>query len=156
RQPSDVQGFVTLLGAMVLAAQWMETELREAEGSQAPLLIDEKNYFKRLRDVLGLELEDDQVRPRGLRGYEDAVVWRMWSDWIEEGGWRPTAHPGKGARVHINHPLSQTLLRDGDRVWIAKRFWEEVNHGSLSRTHDKEMLLGWMLAHRSRFPRSRL
>jgi hypothetical protein len=156
RRPSDVQGFVTLLGAMVLAAQWMETELREGAGSQAPLLIDETNYFKRLREVLGLELEDEQVRPRGLRGYEDAVVWRNWSEWIEEGGWRPTAHPGKGARVHINYPLSQTLLRDGDRVWIARRFWEEVSRGSLSRTHDKEMLLGWMLAHRSKFLRSRL
>src|SRR5206468_2198275 len=57
---------------------------------------------------------------------------------------------------HINYPLSQTLLRDGDRVWIARRFWEEVSRRSLSRTHDKEMLLGWMLAHRSKFPRSRL
>jgi hypothetical protein len=142
---------------MVLAAQWMETELREGAGSEAtPLLIDEKNYFKRLREVLGLELEDEQVRPLGLRGYEDAVVWRNWSDWIEERGWRPTAHPGRGARVHINYPLSQTLLRDGDRVWIARRFWEEVANGSLSRTYDKEMLLGWMLAHPSKFPRSRL
>jgi hypothetical protein len=157
RRPSDVQGHITLLGAMVLAAQWMETELRADAGSAAtPLLIDEKNYFKRLREVLGLELEDEQVRPHGLRGYEDAVVWRNWSDWIEERGRKPTAHPGRGARVYINYPLSQTLLRDGDRAWIARRFWEEVAHDSLSRTYDKEMLLGWMLAHRSRFPRSRL
>jgi hypothetical protein len=155
RRPSDVQGYVTFLAAMVLAAQWMETELRETAGA-APLHIDEKNYFKRLREVLDLALEDEQVRPHGLRNYEDAILWRNWSDWIEEGGWRSTAHPGRGARVHINYPLSQTLLRDGDRAWIARRFWEEVSHGSLSRTHDQEMLLGWMLAHRARFPRPRL
>ena len=95
RRPSDVQQYVTFLAAMVLAAQWMETELREAGGA-APLHIDEKNYFKRLREVLDLPLEDEQVRPRGLRDYEDAVVWCNWSDWIEEGGWRPTAHPGRG------------------------------------------------------------
>ena len=78
---------------------------------------------------------------RSLRSYEDAVVWRNWSEWLEAGGWRATAQPGRGARVHINYPLSQTLLRDGDRAWLARRFWEDVSHGSLSRTHDQEMLL---------------
>jgi hypothetical protein len=154
---SQPRGYVTFLAAMVLAAHWMQTEVREATGpGSSPLVIDEKNYFKRLREVLGLELEDEQVRPRGLREYEDAKVWRQWTDWLEAGGWRATARPGRGARRYINYPLSQTLLRDGDRSWLAKRFWEEVHHGWLSRVYDADMLIGWLQGHRSRFNRARL
>lgn len=155
--PLAPQEYVSFLAAMVLAAHWMQTEVRESTGPSCPsLVIDETNYFKRLRQVLALELEDDQVRPRGLREYEDALVWRQWTDWLEANGRRATARQGRGGRRYINYPLSQTLLRDGDRSWLAKRFWEEVRSRFLSRVYDAEMLIGWMQAHRGRFNRPRL
>jgi hypothetical protein len=155
--PVAPQEYVTFLAAMVLAAHWMQTEVREsAEPGHSSLVIDETNYFKRLRQVLGLELVDDQVRPGGLGEYEDAKVWRQWTDWLEANGRRATARPGRGARRYINYPLSQTLLRDGDRSWLARRFWEEVRAHYLSRVFDAEMLIGWMQAHRGKFNRARL
>jgi hypothetical protein len=149
--------YVTFLAAMVLAAHWMETEVKESAGpGGVSQVIDEKNYFKRLRQVLALELEDEQVRPRGLRDYEDAIVWRHWADWLEAKGRGATARLGRGGRRYINYPLSQTLLRDGDRSWLARRFWEDVRGGLLSRVYDPDMLIGWMDAHRGRFHRARL
>ncbi len=151
------QEYVTFLASMVLAAHWMQTEIQESpELSRSSLHIDETNYFKRLRQVLGLQLEDEQVRPRGLRDYEDAKVWPQWTDWLEANGRRSSARPGRGGRRYINYPLSQTLLRDGDRSWIARRFWEEVRGRFLSRVYDAEMLIGWMQAHRGKFNRPRL
>ena len=114
-------------------------------------------YLEHLRAIFHIPRQTgDKDRPWGLADYQEEHVWQLWNQWLSRQGKKITAQPSRRKYRYINYPLSQTLLRDGDCNWLARRFWEEVRHGSLSRTYDSEMLFGWMQAHRSKFPRSRL
>ncbi len=149
-------GYLYFLAAMVLAAHWMEKEeLGEGDGTES-FLIDEKNYFTRLRQVLGIDWSTEIGRPAGMRGYEEQPLWDGWNRWLAAEGWQPTAEEGEGSRRYISYPLSQTLLRDGDKKRLAGVFWTEVHDRALTKTCDAEMLLVWMKVHRSRFSLPRL
>jgi len=159
RRSSDCRDYVTFLAAMVLAAHWMETEAVETpEGTRQKLVIDETNYFQRLRQVLGLEWERESGRPRGLKDYEEKQVWDWWNEWLKAQGREPTARPGKKGSPHryISYPLSQTMLRDGEKQRLAEWFWREAQGDPRIRTFDSDTLLGWMLAHQHRLHLPRL
>lgn len=112
-QGRDAEGFpqsVAFLGATVLAAyQMAETDK-----------ISELNYFKRLREVLGLS---GVGRPPGMK-FGDAAeepLWKDWNCWLMEQGFLPSARRGRGgSKTYINYPISQTLLRrtDKDRLQV--------------------------------------
>jgi hypothetical protein len=122
------------------------------------VVINEKNYFQRFRQVLGLEWQTEFGRPKGLKHYEEEDVWNWWNTWLEAQGCQPTARPGKTGSPHryISYPLSQTMLRDGDRTRLAGWLWREARADISMRTFDRERLLGWMLAHRARLHLPRL
>lgn len=120
-QGRDADGFprsVAFLGATVLAAyQMAETDK-----------ISELNYFKRLREVLGLS---GVGRPPGMKSGEAAEepLWKDWNRWLMEQGFLPSAKRGRGgSKTYINYPISQTLLRrtDKDRLQVLfnQRQWK--------------------------------
>jgi hypothetical protein len=159
KRAGDWREYVTFLAAMVLAAHWMEKEAVEGQGeARLKLVIDETNYFQRLRQVLGLEWEKESGRPRGLKEYEEKRVWDWWNEWVKAQGRQPTARPGKKGSPHryISYPLSQTMLRDCDRQRLAEWFWREAQGDPGVRTLDRDTLLGWMLAHQHRLHLPRL
>jgi len=124
-----------LLGAMVLAACRMAPE-EEGGG------IDESDYFCRLRTVLGMT---GSGRPRGMlpAGIEESL-WQNWNKWLREQGWMPTAVPGEGAWRFIRYPVSQTVLRDGEKTSIANTFCDKVQEGRLSRSLDRSAIGAWL------------
>jgi hypothetical protein len=158
RRSGDPRRYVTFLAAMVLAAHRMETEAIEASVSQQRLLIDEKNYFQRLRQVLGLEWQRETGRPVGMKKYEEEALWEWWNAWLQASGWQITARPGKDGspRRYINYPLSQTMLREGDRRRLASWLCREAHDDHAIRTLDQDGLLGWMLSHKHRLHLPRL
>jgi hypothetical protein len=147
--------YVGFLAAMVLAADWMEREAigadRDKGGQQ---VIDDSNYFFRLRQVLGLE--EVKGRPPGLLKAEEAAFWEAWNEWLRRSGREPTAEEGENSYRYISYPLSQSMLHEEDEKRLAKRFWELVQRKILSPAKDRETLLGWMGKNRSRFPIPRL
>lgn len=157
-RPEERRRCVTFLAAMVLAAHRMETEAIEEGASQQQFLIDEKNYFQRLRQVLGLEWQREFGRPVGMKKYEEEALWEWWNAWLQASGWQTTARPGKdGSRWrYISYPLSQTMLREGDRHRLAAWLCKEARDDREVRALDRDGLLGWMLAHKHRLHLPRL
>ncbi|MDL5053457.1 hypothetical protein QQ056_07865 [Oscillatoria laete-virens NRMC-F 0139] len=107
-QERDADSFprsVAFLCATVLAAyQMAETEE-----------ISERNYFKRLQEVLGLS---GVGRPPGMKSGDVAEepLWKEWNRWLMEQGFMPSAKRGRGgSKIYINYPISQTLLRCADK-----------------------------------------
>jgi hypothetical protein len=125
---------VAFLGAMVLAAHRMADEE----------IITESNYFTPLRRVLGL-IEGESGRPRGLQspGIEEQL-WLAWNRWIVQRGFLPSAERGKGSAKYIHYPLSQALLRDGDKGRLARVFREAARSHRISREWDKDKLSAWL------------
>ena len=116
-QPSrtELPNGVGFLSLMVLAATNMADE--ELDGKAR---IDEKDYFRRLRALLGLE----QVvgRPVGLRPGDEEPLWVQWNKWLQAAGFVTTARHGEGPRRFINYPISQTLLRKADKDRLRRIF----------------------------------
>jgi len=137
--PGDSPRCVVFLAAMVLAGSRMDCE---KVGEKA---IDESNYFARLREVLDLLADSKVGRPPGLdswRGPEEPL-WLEWNRWLLSRGWQPTAERGtSNYDKYINYPLSQALLRRGDRVRLIRFFREQEKKGHLSRCLDPELLAG--------------
>lgn len=111
--------YVAFLGLMVLAA----TQMADDEE------IDQTNYFRRLREIIGLP-EDGQTRPIGLRvppkdEAPEVQLWRKWNRWLLEQGFIPTAEEGQGPNLYVNYPISQTLLRNADRDRLIRLFSEK-------------------------------
>jgi hypothetical protein len=132
---------VAFLGAMVLAAYRMMNE--ESEET----IISEINYFRRLRQVLGLP-EEEGGRPLGLipAGVEE-LLWKQWNQWLLQKGLHPSAERGSGSHKFINYPLSQTLLRAGDKERLEGLFRREERAHKLSRAWDRNRLDSWLRFH---------
>lgn len=118
RSTSMPPNCVAFLGAMVLAAHRMDSDL------EAP----EHNYFTRLRGVLGLSL-GESGRPAGLElPPPELRLWNNLSEWIRANGWIASAEEGDDIpNRYINYPISQALLRQGDRGRLEDKFRSEVS-----------------------------
>ena len=128
-----------LLAAMILAAHYMiEEDTEDASIAQI-------NYFTRLRQVLGLS-DEETGRPEGLlpAGVEENL-WQEWSRWLIGNGWLPSAERGQtNYDRYINYPLSQSLLREGDKVALEHLFRQRANSGQLSRVWDRDTVSSWV------------
>lgn len=130
---------VAFLAAMVLAAHYMINEEIENE------TILQTNYFKRLRQVLGLS-DEETGRPEGLipAGLEEHL-WLVWNRWLIDNGWLHSAEQGKSNyNKFINYPLSQALLRETDQEVLERLFRQQVNSGQLSRVCDRDTISFWV------------
>lgn len=138
---AKLPAYIAFLAAMVLAAYQMVNEESEDE------IISEINYFKRLRQVLGLP-EDEDGRPLGLTppGVEE-LLWKQWNQWLLQKGLHPSAGRGSGSHKFINYPLSQTLLRAGDKERLESLFRREERAHKLSRAWDSNRLDAWLRLH---------
>lgn len=130
---------VAFLAAMVLAAHRMVGEDTEDE------TIAQINYFKRLRQVFGVPAEEGG-RPDGLQpaGVEESL-WQSWNWWLIQNGLLPSAEQGESTNyAYINYPLSQALLREGDRKSVERLFREYEKSGQLGRVWDRDTVGSWI------------
>lgn len=130
---------VAFLGAMVLAAHRMVGEADQEEQ------ISSTAYFIRFCEVLGLT-DGVRRRPEGLRpeGIEEQL-WQSWNRWLVRNGWLPSAERGQGTyNKYINYPLSQALLRRGDKEVLERLFREREKLGTLSRVWDRDTIGSWV------------
>jgi hypothetical protein len=124
---------VALLGATVLAAHRMADED----------VITESNYFTPLRRVLGLA-DGESGRPRGLQRGAEEPLWSAWNRWIVRKGLLPSAERGQGSAKYIHYPLSQALLRDGDKRRLARVFREAAGSHRIGKEWDRDKLAAWL------------
>jgi len=132
---SQLPSCIAFLGAMVLAAHRMTEDEETAE----------INYFTRLRQVLGLT-DEKGGRPAGLlpAGVEEKL-WLNWNRWLIRQGWLPSAERGQSeAYKYVNYPLSQALLREGDRERLERIFRDEEKAVRLRRNWDRDRLVAWL------------
>ena len=131
QEPSGAPSCLAFLGAMVLAAYRMAPE----DG------ISEINYFTRLREILGLP--DGSGRPHGmLPPAPEETLWVSLNLWAVSKGLRPSAARGpEGPTKYTNYPLSQSLLRAGDRGKLEWEFRRAENE--LGRNADRERVGSW-------------
>lgn len=108
---------VAFLAATVLAANGMGDDQE----------IDQADYFRRLRQVLGLSVAD-HGRPAGLAVGSEAALWTSWNSWLLQRGFLPTAYEGEGPKRYISYPISQSLLRRVDKDALVRIF--DRNHWS--------------------------
>jgi hypothetical protein len=120
------------------------------------------NYFSRLRAVLGLNPSDDNRgnRPDGMKLHPvtyhapEASLWQRWNTWLSERGWIPTATLRQTERRHWpDYPISQTLLRDGDRQKIAGMLEEERASGRFPVSPDLERIAAFLRRSVNRMPK---
>ena len=138
-QSDRIPPCVAFLAAMVLAAHYMIGEETEGE------IISQINYFKRLRQVLGLS-DEETGRPEGLlpAGIEEDL-WLIWNRWLIGNGWLHSAEHGQSNyNKFINYPLSQALLREADQEVLERLFRQQVNSGQLSRVCDRDTIGFWV------------
>ena len=113
----DAPNCVAFLAAMVLAAHRMETDIE----------VTTANYFTRFREVFDLST-DKEGRPLGLNpaGREEALWWTL-NLWIMRNGWIPSARRGRDISSRfINYPISQALLREGDKRHIEQKIRQDA------------------------------
>ncbi|MYC30856.1 MAG: hypothetical protein F4X65_12315 [Chloroflexi bacterium] len=122
---------LAFLGAMVLAAHRMSPE-----GG-----ISEINYFTRLREILGLT--EESGRPPGMSPpAPEEPLWVALNQWVAGNELRPSAERGpEGPTKYTNYPLSQSLLREGDKGKLEGEF--KRFEGQLGRNSDRERIGGW-------------
>ena len=128
--PNHLHRGVAFLGAMVLAAHSMAPEDD----------IAEINYFTRLRHIL--HINGGRGRPPGLTGpgAPEEPLWIALNTWVLDCGWQPSAARGPdGPMKFTNYPLSQSLLRRGDR----ERLYDDFRNGDLGRDSDRERVSAW-------------
>lgn len=135
--PDEVPRGATFLAAMVLAGYRMAEEEDELDR------VSDTNYFTRLREVFGFT---GKGRPAGLQpaGVEE-LLWETWNRWVIQKGWLPSAEYGLDTvNRYINYPLSQTLLREGDKERLEEVLRAEERAGRLNRTWDRDRLGTWL------------
>lgn len=116
---------LAFLSAMVLAATRMADELGDGDENE----ISAANYFRRLREVLGLP--PSEGRPMGLEAGIEEPLWREWAQWLQERGYVASARRGEGPRKFIDYPISQAILRGIDKDRLCRLF------------SDKQWRTGW-------------
>lgn len=122
---------IAFLAAMVLAAHRMAPDDEVADN----------NYFTRLREVLGIR--GGQGRPAGLApNAPEEELWSALNVWVLRRGWRPSAERGpEGPTKFINFPISQSLLREGDKGKLESSF--RNSESALGRESDRERVAAW-------------
>ena len=126
------------LGAMVLAAHRMASDDDATDA----------NYFRRLREILNIPT-GESGRPAGLiPPAPEERLWKILNAWVLKNGWLPSAEPGYGASIYINYPISQALLRGGDKDRLEERFRIEPSLSNL----DREQIGAWFLRYGTEFP----
>lgn len=124
---------VVFLVLSILAASQMSEDDQEE--------ISEKDYFTRLKSLLGLSGEE---RPNGMKfgNHSEEILWKEWNLWLLQQGFQPTAYKGKGPQRYIKYPISQTLFRQVDKdklqelfikkqwknSWDAQTLYSQVRH----------------------------
>ena len=144
QQPSGAPACLAFLSAMVLAAYKMAPE----DG------ISEINYFTRLREILGLP--DGSGRPPGMSPpAPEETLWVSLNLWAVSNELQPSAERGpEGPTKYTNYPLSQSLLREGDKGKLEWEFRRAEN--DLGRDADRERVGGWFFNRVSGFPTSHI
>ncbi len=81
------------------------------------------------------------MKPAG----EEEVLWKNWNGWLMQNGWLPSAERGKHQNdKFIHYPLSQALLREGDKGKLELLFRKEEKSRRLSRKWDRDQLGIWL------------
>ena len=144
QQPSGAPACIAFLSAMVLAAYRMAPE----DG------ISEINYFTRLREILGLP--DGSGRPPGMSPpAPEETLWVSLNLWVVSNELQPSAERGpEGPTKYTNYPLSQSLLREGDKGKLEWEFRRAENE--LGRDADRERVGGWFFNRVSGFSTSHI
>ncbi|HMP01733.1 MAG TPA: hypothetical protein PKC45_04445 [Gemmatales bacterium] len=107
---------------------------------------DDGTYFIRLCQFFGLPAPSKGYRPAGLelRGSQPApeeALWQQWNHWLVRRGFQATACRGEGTKYkYSNYPISQAILRKGDKVRLAQWFRECERGGTLTRHCDRDLL----------------
>ena len=136
---------IAFLGAMVLAAHRMAPDDN----------IAEINYFTRLREILGLVGGGGRPRGLGSPGAPEEALWLAFNSWAMKNEWQPSAERGpEGAMKYINYPLSQSLLRQGDKGRMEDEF--RGAQDVLGRDADRERVGGWFFNRANRFTTSHI
>ena len=131
----DSPEYVGLLSAMVLASHRM---IDDEEAS-------EMAYFRRLSKLL---INDDiDGRPPGLATGDEDILWNHWNEYLSKNGWIKTAKKGLGAWKYTALPISQSLLRDGDLIYLLKLFQQNFSAKKISKNLDENGLKSWILNH---------
>jgi hypothetical protein len=122
---------VAFLAAMILAAHDMEDEDAASE----------LNYYYRLRRVFNPN-STEHGQPDWLTNHYgeriDEQLWLEWNVWLAEHGWEPTAVHGGHNNRYINFPISQSILRNGDRDRLIRLYHDHLD--SSQRSWDRELL----------------
>jgi hypothetical protein len=126
---------VAFLAAMVLAANDMEDDDEAGEN----------NYYYRLRRVFDPS-STEHGEPEWLKDkyHErlDVPLWETWNRWLTEQDWEPTAREGGPNTKYINYPVSQSLLRKGDRERLAGLFRSQMDADQ--RNWDRDLLAAYL------------
>ena len=85
----------------------------------------------------------ERGRPPGLNPpAPEENCWVALNNWILRNGWQPSAERGpNGPLKFTNYPLSQSLLRTGDREKLERDFRNA--EGGLGRDSDRERVGAW-------------
>lgn len=108
-------GGVAFLAMLVMSASRMANEGQSDEDH-----IDEMDFFRRLRELLGLDA--DPGRPTGLGVGDEEPLWLRWNAWLGAMGFVSTARRGRRNRTYVNYAISQTLLRKADKDRLRRIF----------------------------------
>lgn len=121
-----------------------------AEGMRTDEEFRASNYYGRLSTALAVRSGDQPARQKVQRGIMDEshTLWGALNDWLianEERLGIPTAY-AFDYRVHVGIPISQALVREGDRKALREMFADlRLRPGqSLSRSDMARMLESWL------------
>jgi hypothetical protein len=124
-----------LLAAFVFAAHQMEDDTE----------ADDTAYFIRLCQFLKLPQPRKGYRPAGLelrnnQPTPEEPLWQRWNHWLVRRGFQETASRGEGKYRYSNYPISQAILRKGEKIRLAKWFRECERAQTLTRHCDRDLL----------------
>lgn len=80
--------------------------------------IGDNNYFLRLHEVL-LDNSAGVGRPDGMPPGSETSLWDSWNLFLADSGFLPTAEPGIGPQKYLRYIISQTILRECDKEYLA-------------------------------------